>query len=118
MAAGDVVIEGMVSGKMRTERNLRIGENAKIFASVSAANALIAGEVQGNIKIKDALELTSTAKIFGDIKTNSISIAAGAIVHGKCQAGEEKRSRLEKIEDKQLLKSKEKPLELLESKII
>ncbi|OGY45888.1 MAG: hypothetical protein A3A24_00350 [Candidatus Buchananbacteria bacterium RIFCSPLOWO2_01_FULL_46_12] len=108
---GDVVIEGTVSGKLRTEKNLRIGETAKIFANISAANILVAGEVQGNIKAKESLELTSSAKVFGDIKTNIVTIASGAIFHGRCQAGEEKKSRLEKIDDKENNKNKEKPLE-------
>lgn len=111
VAAGDVVVEGMVSGKIRTERNLRIGKDAKIFASVQAANALIAGEVQGNVRVKDSLELTATAKIFGDVKTNILTIASGAVIHGKCQAGEEKKSRPEKIDDRTKNKFKEKPSE-------
>lgn len=114
IAAGDVVVEGTVSGKIKTERNLKIGQDAKIFASVSAANAMIAGEVQGNVKIKENLELTSTARIFGDVKTKVLTIASGAILHGKCQAGEEKKSRLEKISDQARLKTKEKPAEMPE----
>jgi len=104
IAAGDVVVEGVVSGKLFTDKNLRVGQNAKIFANVSAANALVAGEVQGNVKIKEALELTSTARVFGDVKTKIITIAAGAIIHGKCQAGEEKKAKFEKIDDRDKIK--------------
>jgi len=100
-AVGDVIIEGMVSGKIKTEKNLRIGERAKIFASVSAANALIAGEVQGNLKIKDHLELMSTAKIFGDIKSKVLTMATGASLHGRCQIGEEKPSKPEKTDNRE-----------------
>src|SRR3989338_10175669 len=99
VAAGDVIIEGMVSGTIKTEKNLKVGEGAKIFASVTAANALIAGEVQGNVKIKENLELTSTAKIFGDVKTKILTIASGASLNGKCTCGEDKKAKLEKIED-------------------
>ena len=101
VANGNVIIEGIVSGTIRTEKNLKVGVNAKIFANVSAANALIAGEVQGNIKIKENLELTNTAKVFGDIKTKVLNINSGASLNGKCQAGDDKKSRLEKIEDHQ-----------------
>lgn len=100
VANGDILIEGTVSGNIKTEKNLRIGQEAKIFADISAANAVIAGEVQGNVMIKDGLELTGTAKIFGDIKTNTIVIAHGAIMQGRCSAGEEKKAKLEKIEDR------------------
>ena len=59
VAAGNIIIEGMVSGKIQTEKNLQIGPGAKIFAHVSAANAIVAGEIQGNVKIKNTLHLTA-----------------------------------------------------------
>lgn len=108
VANGDVVVEGVVSGSLRTEKNLRVNEGAKIYASVKAANAIIAGEVQGNIKIKDSLELTSTAKVFGDIKTKILNVSPGANLQGKCFAGEDKKTKLEKIEEKEKL-AKQKP---------
>ena len=118
VANGDIVVEGVVSGSIKTEKNLRVGEQAKIFASVSSANALIAGEVQGNIRVQDNLELTSTAKIFGDIKARVLTIGSGAIVHGKCAAGEERRSKFEKVDDFKKLeknnKPKDKPLGIAE----
>jgi cytoskeletal protein CcmA (bactofilin family) len=101
VANGDVVIEGTVSGSIRTEKNLRVGKDAKIFADVTACNAVIAGEIQGEIKIKESLELTNTARIFGDVRTGLLTIAQGAVLHGQCSAGEEKKARFEKIEDRE-----------------
>lgn len=103
VANGDIVIEGIVSGSIKTEKNLRIGEGAKVYAKISAANALVAGEIQGNIKIKETLELTSTAKIFGDVKTKILNVAPGASLNGKCFAGQDKKAKLEKIEDREKL---------------
>jgi len=114
IANGDMVIEGTVSGSIKTEKNLRIGKEAKIFADITAANAVIAGEVQGELKIKDNLELTSTAKVFGDVKTKLIKIEEGAVLQGRCVAGEDKKARLEKIEEKDRQhKAKEKAPEAL-----
>ncbi len=101
---GNVVIEGVVKGSVKTNGDLKIGEQAKINASITAANAKISGEIKGNVKIKGDLELSSNAKIFGDIETKSICVARGAVLNGKCimveeGASEEKKSR-EKIEDK------------------
>ena len=118
VAVGDVIVEGTVSGKIKTEKSLRVGEGAKIFASVSAGSALIAGEIQGNIKIKESLELTSSARIFGDVKAKILTMAPGAGLHGKTQVGEDKKSRTEKIEDKHQSKTKSAakaiPVELIE----
>ncbi len=102
---GNIVVEGVVAGSLKTSKNLRVGTKSKIFANVNADNALIAGEIQGNIKINGKLELTATAKIFGDIRAEILIIAAGASVNGKCQAGDGRSksakpnfSRQEKIE--------------------
>ncbi|MFA6428584.1 MAG: polymer-forming cytoskeletal protein [Candidatus Buchananbacteria bacterium] len=94
---GDVVVEGSVIGNLRTEKNLKVGEKAKIFANIQATNAIISGEVQGNIKIKEKLELTASAKIFGDIRTKIISMAAGASLNGKCLM-DDKRTKSDRPE--------------------
>ena len=117
VANGDIVIEGLVSGSIKTEKNLRIGKDAKVYAKISAANAIVAGEIQGNVKIKESLELTSTAKIFGDIKTRTLTVAPGASINGRCICGEDKKTKLEKIDDREKLlrqKIKENPISLPE----
>ena len=103
-AMGDVIIEGIVSGSFKTEKNLKIGPNAKIYADISAESAVVAGEVQGDIKTKENLELAGTARVFGDIKTKTIVIAQGAILIGRCIAGEDKRAKPEKVERKKEIK--------------
>ena len=81
---GNVLIQGIVSGNVKTEKYLQVEEGAKIMASVSADSAKISGEVQGNLRVKNTLELASTARIIGDVESKTLIIAAGAILHGKC----------------------------------
>lgn len=89
---GNIVVEGILEGNLKTGGTLRIGERAKVTASVEAGDAKISGEVNGNIKVKGYLEVTEAAKIFGDIEAPVLSIARGAIVNGKCAmiAGDKK----------------------------
>ncbi|PIQ69828.1 cell shape determination protein CcmA, partial [Candidatus Shapirobacteria bacterium CG11_big_fil_rev_8_21_14_0_20_40_12] len=77
-------IDGIVNGNIKTNGNLKVGESAKITASVHAHNALISGEINGNVIIEGDLEMTTNAKIFGDIEVKSLSMARGAILNGKC----------------------------------
>ena len=93
VAAGDVIVEGTVTGSLKTEKSLRVGPNAKIYANVVAASALIAGEIQGNVKVGESLELTSNAKIFGDIRAKILNVASGATIYGKCQVGEQTKTK-------------------------
>ncbi|MFA5318408.1 MAG: polymer-forming cytoskeletal protein [Patescibacteria group bacterium] len=85
---GNLIIEGVVRGSVKTDGNLRVGDKSKIEASVAAENAIISGEIKGDVNIKGDLELTVGAKILGDIETGTICIARGAFFSGKCTMNE------------------------------
>lgn len=82
---GDVVIEGQLTGTLKTSKNVRIGAGARIKADVEAANIIQAGEIRGNVKVLEKLQLKSTAKIFGNVETSIMSVEEGGILNGKCQ---------------------------------
>lgn len=81
---GDVLVQGIVNGSLKTKGNLKVEKMAKIKANVEAANASVAGEIAGNVTIKDALQLGESAKVTGDIITKILSIEPGAVLHGHC----------------------------------
>ncbi|MFA5359812.1 MAG: polymer-forming cytoskeletal protein [Patescibacteria group bacterium] len=81
---GNIIVEGIVDGSLRTNGNLEVGKTAKITADVEAKEAKIGGQISGNVKIKGFLEVTATAKISGDIETSGLSIERGAVFNGKC----------------------------------
>ncbi|KKR91913.1 MAG: Integral membrane protein CcmA involved in cell shape determination [Parcubacteria group bacterium GW2011_GWC2_42_12] len=83
-AQGNVIVEGMVDGNLKTAGNLEVGEKAKVTANIEAREAKIGGEIRGNVKIKGFLEITAAAKVFGDIEAAAISIERGATFNGKC----------------------------------
>ncbi|KKQ79991.1 MAG: hypothetical protein UT02_C0018G0005 [Parcubacteria group bacterium GW2011_GWC2_38_7] len=80
---GSINVEGEVVGSLKTEKQLRVGEKAKVVADVKAQEAFIAGVIQGNITVGGRLELASTARVTGDLQAAVLSIAAGAIFNGK-----------------------------------
>ena len=79
---GDLIIEGVLIGSLKTKNNLKIGTNAFVQANISANNAFISGRVKGHIAVKGKLELSGTAIILGDIKAQVLSIESGAMVKG------------------------------------
>ncbi len=85
---GSITVEGEVVGSVKTDLNLRVGEKAKVKATVQANEAYIAGTVDGNVKVFGKLELSSTAVINGDIEASVLQIDAGAIFNGKCSMTE------------------------------
>lgn len=96
---GNVIVGGIVSGKLTTTQHVRIEEGAKIIADVKAKEAVVAGEVSGNITIDGHLEILSNAKIDGDIKTGSISIQQGAQLNGTVQMSSQLTAATTKNDD-------------------
>ncbi len=87
-ADGNVIIEGQVVGGVKTKKNLRIGEGAKVKASVEAENAWVGGEIKGNVLVTGHLELAANAKIKGDVETQLLTMETGAQINGHVKMGE------------------------------
>ncbi|MBI2485329.1 polymer-forming cytoskeletal protein [Candidatus Uhrbacteria bacterium] len=87
VSEGDVVIEGEVSGTVKTKAHLHVGGGARISADVSAKSAVIAGSVVGNLAVEERLELQEGSSVEGDIRTSILSIAPGARVNGHLAMG-------------------------------
>ncbi len=81
---GNISIDGIVQGSLKTNNDLKIGPSAKIKAEVEANNLFLAGEIKGNIKVKEKTQLKNTAKILGNLETKILSVEEGAIINGKC----------------------------------
>lgn len=84
VSEGDIRVEGSVSGKIKTTKNLFVGQAANIEADIDAGNAVIAGQVKGEIKIKDNLLIQETGKVSGNISCARLSISEGARFTGSC----------------------------------
>lgn len=82
-AQGNIVVEGILEGGLKTEGSLYVGNNAKISGNIEAKEAKINGEIMGNINIKTNLDIDSSSKISGDILCSSLAIAKGALINGK-----------------------------------
>jgi len=82
-SSGNIVIEGVLTGGVKTAGNIYIGDRANITADLEAKAARIGGEVRGNLKIEEHLQVATTAKIFGDIECVTLSVESGAVINGK-----------------------------------
>jgi len=89
---GNVIVEGILNGTLKTNHSLKVGNNAKIKADVEATNAFISGEVRGNVKIKEKIILTSSAKLMGNLEAKVLVVEEGALLNGKCIMLQEQQS--------------------------
>lgn len=93
---GDIKVDGIVAGKVKTAKSLYIGPSAKIEADVEAGSVTVAGVVQGNMKIKGLLVTLRTGKILGDIECGELAIEEGAFFSGGCKMTERSESKKSK----------------------
>lgn len=82
---GDIFVDGIVAGEIKTKGSVKIGPNANVIASIKAKNVSVSGSVQGNIEAGDRLEITQSGRVLGDIAASVLSISAGAVFSGKSQ---------------------------------
>jgi cytoskeletal protein CcmA (bactofilin family) len=86
---GDIRIDGMLTGNLKTAGKVVIGETGKVKGEIDCKNSEVLGEIQGKIKVSDLLSLKATSKIFGDILTKKLAIEPGSIFTGNCKMGDE-----------------------------
>lgn len=97
-STGNIIIEGILKGGIKTAGEVFVGDKAQITADVEAKTARIGGEIRGNLKIEETLYISSTAKIFGDIECVSLAVELGAVINGKFLMSKDMKS--EKPEEK------------------
>lgn len=89
---GDIIVEGIFEGTLKTANALYVGDKAKIKADIEAKDARVGGEIVGNLKLHGFLEVGPAARIFGDIETTSLSVSQGALINGNIKMLHEKQT--------------------------
>ena len=101
VSSGDVRIDGVLNGSVKTEGKLVLGERGVVEGEVSCSSAIIAGELKATIVALELLTLKSTAKLSGEIIAGKLAIEPGAVFSGKCSMGpvvKDINKRTQKIE--------------------
>ncbi|MCR4280642.1 MAG: polymer-forming cytoskeletal protein [Candidatus Komeilibacteria bacterium] len=87
----DIIIDGEVTGNIRTKSNLKIGPGARVKAEINAKNAYIAGGIIGNVTVEEKLQLTSEASIKGNVNATLLMMEMGAKLNGQCHIGDDSK---------------------------
>src|SRR6056297_347078 len=82
---GDIRIDGFLSGNIKTDGKLVVGETGKIKGEIQCKDSDVLGMIEGKIAVKQLLSLKSSARIYGDIITKKLSIEPGSVFTGNCK---------------------------------
>lgn len=106
---GNIIINGMLDGEIKTKGAILVGDKSKINANIKSNEMAVKGEINGNLKVKGYLSVSASAKILGDIECAQISIEKGAEINGKViiYNKNEKQETIKKEFEETPLKNKE-----------
>jgi cytoskeletal protein CcmA (bactofilin family) len=82
---GSTRIDGTVKGEIISDKELVIGKEGKVDASVQTNNAIIAGSFSGEMKASGEVEISSTGKFNGKLVQREalLTIAKGGLFKGE-----------------------------------
>lgn len=84
---GDIRIEGVIKGTLRTKSKVAVGSSGLIEGDVHCKTADVEGRIVGDLEVTDVLTLKSSAVVEGNIYTAKIVIENGAKFDGVCNMG-------------------------------
>lgn len=73
-----------ITGEVRSEGSVKIGQSSVIIGNIFANSAVIAGAVKGDIDVHGPVILDTSAIVMGNIKSKSVQINNGAVIEGMC----------------------------------
>jgi cytoskeletal protein CcmA (bactofilin family) len=89
-----LTIAGSVEGSVTVNGHaLTVTEDGSLNADATADTILIEGTAKGQLKATTRMTLRPTSTVTGDIHAPTLSIAEGAKIHGRIDAGARKSTR-------------------------
>lgn len=82
VSSDNLHIEGKIEGKVKSSKQIVIGEKGQVQAEVEAELVSIRGKLEGNCVASNKVEITSSGKVYGNISAPRIVVAEGAVFRG------------------------------------
>lgn len=81
-ATEEVVVAGVVRGKLDVEGQVTVEPEGVVEADIGAQSVSIAGAVTGNVTAAERVDLLGGGRLIGDVKAARLTIADGASFKG------------------------------------
>lgn len=80
--AGDLRIEGHVTGQVDCDGTLTVADGATVDAGVNASDIIVSGTLSGTISCRGRLDVRDTGIVRGRVETGRLAIQEGGIYEG------------------------------------
>ncbi len=78
----EVVVQGVVRGKLSSKEAITVEHGALVEADVDGGSFAVSGTITGNISSTDRVDLLSGSRVVGNVRAGRITIADGAQFKG------------------------------------
>ena len=79
----DLVLSGVINGRLRVERDLRVMAEATIDGDVEAERIVVMGTVTGTLNGLRSIEICPGAQVTGDVYTPQIRVHEGVVLNAQ-----------------------------------
>lgn len=97
ISKGDIRIDGTVTGNIKSEGKIVVGNSGKIEGDIFCKNADFSGKIKGKADVTELLTLKASSQFIGDIITDKLAIEPGARFSGTCSM--EKNADASKVDN-------------------
>jgi cytoskeletal protein CcmA (bactofilin family) len=77
-------IDGKVTGKIRSEGDLVVGEKGEIDGEVRVGRLFVSGVVRGDIRATKRLSIHARGRVEGEVHAPALVIDEGGVLEGRC----------------------------------
>lgn len=80
-------VDGKVSGTIRSEGDLVVGEKGEIDGEVRVGRLFVSGVVRGEIHVSKRVSIHARGRVEGEVHAPALVIEEGGVLEGRCAMG-------------------------------
>lgn len=81
----DIRLDGILNGKMITEKKIIIGKRGAFTGKLQCENLILEGSLEGEAKVSNSTFLVVISRFKGTLSTQEFKVEEGAYFEGECK---------------------------------
>ena len=92
-------VDGRVTGKLYSERELVVGESGEVEAEIDVGSLSVSGRVSGTIRVRDRVTIHARGRIQGELilEKPGLVVEEGGVFEGTIEMGAGRKIELKEV---------------------
>lgn len=83
-------VDGKVTGTVRSDGDLVVGEKGEIDGDVRVGRLFVSGLVRGQVHVSKRLSIHPRGRVEGEVRSPALVVEEGGVLEGQCAMGDER----------------------------